>query len=274
MVHDPRSVLNRRAPPPHATVPYGPDGDQVVDLRLPAGRPPGTAAAPLVVVVHGGFWRPEYDRAHAGPLAADLAARGWPVAVVEYRRRPWPTPAADLAAALAAVPRRVLPPLRAAGCAPGGLLLAGHSAGGQLVLHAAADPVPGLRGVLALAPVADLPAAHRLDLDGGAVAALLGGGPAEVPDRYADADPCRRAPGCPVTVVHGAADAHVPPALSRAYAAAHRGVRLVELPDVEHFGLIDPRASAWPVVTGALTDLSVARPTGPRRTDPSAPWPT
>ena len=38
---------------------------------------------------------------------------------------------------------------------------------------------PQARGVVALAPVADLAEAYRLDLDGGAVAALLGGGPDE-----------------------------------------------------------------------------------------------
>ena len=59
-----------------------------------------------------------------------------------------------------------------------------------------------------------------------------------------------------MTVLHGAADAHVPAALSRAYAAAHPAVRLAELPGVEHFGLIDPRAAAWPAVTAALAGLS------------------
>ena len=65
------------------TLSYGPLPEQVVDVRLPAatGRP-----APLVVVVHGGFWKAEWDRAHAGPQSDGLAAAGYVVATVEYRR--------------------------------------------------------------------------------------------------------------------------------------------------------------------------------------------
>jgi acetyl esterase/lipase len=259
MTDDPRAVLDRPAPPPDVTLRYGGHPDQVVDLRLP---PPGAAQRPLVVFVHGGFWRVEYDRTHTGPLAADLAARGWPVATVEFRRTGqdgggWPGTFEDAAAAIAAA-RGV-----ATGLPPAALdrpILAGHSAGGQLALWYAATRAHGgeLRGVLALAPVADLAAAYRLDLDGGAVAALLGGGPERWPDRYAAADPVVLGrPTGPVTVLHGTADLQVPIALSRAYAAAvGERVRLVELPGVEHFGLIDPESAAWPRVVEALKLIS------------------
>ncbi|HWG99022.1 MAG TPA: alpha/beta hydrolase fold domain-containing protein, partial [Pilimelia sp.] len=207
MEADPRSVLTRPAPPPDATLAYGPLPDQVADLRLPAVTgparsvaPAGRGGAPLVLVVHGGFWRSEYDRSHVGPMAADLAARGWPVAVVEYRRTGtpgggWPGTFQDVAEALARVPDLVAGECAARGVpgpAPGGPVVVGHSAGGHLALWLAATAPRRLRGVLALAPVADLAAAHELDLDGGAVAALLGGGPADVPDRYAAADPAAR----------------------------------------------------------------------------------
>ena len=101
-------------------------------------------------------------------------------------------------------------------------------------------------GCLALAPVADLAEAYRRDLDGGAVAALLGGGPAEVPDRYADGGSMRAATdGVPTVVIHGVGGHQVPVAMSRDYVAAARAagaeISLVELPGCEHFGLIDPR---------------------------------
>ena len=48
------SVLDRPAPPPDLTLPYGPRPEQVIDLRLP----PSTVKPPLIVLVHGGFWRP------------------------------------------------------------------------------------------------------------------------------------------------------------------------------------------------------------------------
>jgi pimeloyl-ACP methyl ester carboxylesterase len=89
------------------------------------------------------------------------------------------------------------------------------------------------------------------------VAALLGGSPEEVPERYAAADPAaRRAPALPTVIIHGDRDRRVPVAMSRRYAAAAARaggpVDLVELPGVEHFALIDPLEPAWTQVTAAL----------------------
>jgi pimeloyl-ACP methyl ester carboxylesterase len=251
MTHDPRSVMTRPAPEPDRAVRYGPHPDQVADLRLP---PAGTG--PLVIVVHGGFWRPEYDRAHAGPMAAAIAALGHPVAQVEYRRTGYPDTLDDVAAGVAALPALAVRAAADLGRpAPAGPpVLIGHSAGGHLALWYAATH-PALTGVIALAPVADLAEAYRLDLDGGAVAALLGGGPDRVPDRYDRADPARLpAPACPVVVLHGDRDAQVPVDIGRRY-AARIGARLVELPGVEHFGLIDPESPAWRYVTNELLSL-------------------
>jgi len=39
-------------------------------------RPPG-ASRGVVVVIHGGFWKAEYDASLGEPLARDLVARGW-----------------------------------------------------------------------------------------------------------------------------------------------------------------------------------------------------
>ncbi|MFB9234575.1 alpha/beta hydrolase family protein [Plantactinospora siamensis] len=258
MTADPREVLARPAPPPDATVRYGPHPDQVADLRLPdrAG-----ADRPLVVVLHGGFWREEYDRAHTGPLAAALADLGYPVAQLEYRRTGgaggWPDTGADVAAGVAALP--ALFAERTGRDLPGAPVLLGHSAGGHLALWCAGAG-PRVAGVLALAPVADLRRAYELNLDGGAVAALLGAGPAEDPDRYASADPALRVPiGVPTVIVHGELDRQVPIELSRRYVARARAagdqVTLVELPECEHFGLIDPLSAAWPSVLEALRDL-------------------
>ncbi|MCW6003019.1 alpha/beta hydrolase [Micromonospora sp. CPCC 205371] len=305
MSADPRAVLTRAVPPPDGTVRYGQHPDQIADVRLP---PNGSGRTfPLVVVVHGGFWRAQWDRAHIGPLAAALARLGYPVAQLEYRRtgQPgggWPGTFADIVAAVGA-----LPGLMALDGPP---ILLGHSAGGHLALWysavAALGPaLPGLsdaptksvrgaregnaleapgparaerapasaasgpagaptrapvRGVVALAPVADLAEAYRLDLDGGAVAALLGGGPSDVPDRYAEADPSGRLPGTARTViVHGALDRNVPIEMSRRYAAMARQigapVTLHELPESEHFALIDPESAAWPAVTAGLHSL-------------------
>ena len=83
----------------------------------------------------------------------------------------------------------------------GSVAYVGHSAGGHLALWAAlrdglpagapgrAERAPLVRGVVALAPAADLAAVDRLGLSGGAVRELLGGSPATVPDRFAATDP-------------------------------------------------------------------------------------
>ncbi|MGC4880139.1 alpha/beta hydrolase family protein [Micromonospora sp. DT43] len=261
MPADPRSVLTRPAPEPDVTVAYGDHPDQVADLRRPSGAGP---ARPLVVVVHGGFWRAEYDRRHAGPLAAALAADGYPVAQLEYRRtgQPgggWPGTFTDALAGIAALPELAAEALpgRVSRTAP---ILIGHSAGGHLALYAAATAPSTVGGVLALAPVADLAEAYRLDLDSGAVAALLGGGPADFPDRYAATDPRSLVPVRTRTVVvHGSEDQQVPVAMSRDFVAAARAagsdIALVELPGCEHFGLIDPESSAWPRVLDVLRSL-------------------
>ena len=237
-----RSVLQLPAPAPDRELRYGDHPDAVVDLRHGG---PGAERRPVVAFVHGGFWRPAYDRVHVRPLTAALAEAGWTTAAVEYRRvpgRPDDT-VDDVAAAL-----RYL--AGAPGLAGDGrLVLAGHSAGGHLVLQAAADPrTPPLAGVVALAPVADLRLGEELALDGDAVRAFLGGPAADRPDL----DPVRQPlPAAPVTVVHGTDDAIVPLALGRSYVSAHPAARLVEV-EGGHFAVIDPRSTAWPELLAAL----------------------
>src|SRR5689334_1945295 len=192
-----RSVLTRPAPGPDEVRRYGDGADQLVEVfRGDAGAP----ERPLLVLIHGGFWRPGYDRIHLRPLAGALRGAGRTVVSVEYRREPGDPDAstADVRAALVV----------AAAVAAGPVVVVGHSAGGHLALWAAATaPAPGLVGTVALAPVADLGAADRAALGDGAVRDFLGGSP----DSRPDLDPVRLdAPGTPVLIVHGEWDAIVP----------------------------------------------------------------
>jgi acetyl esterase/lipase len=244
-------VLTRPAPPPDVVLRYGDHPDHVIDLRLPA-----VASGPLVIFLHGGFWRAAYDRAHTGPLAADLVARGYPVACPEYRRvgQPgggWPGTLDDVEAALAALSGLVRPHAD-----PAGAILAGHSAGGHLALLNA--HTPGLAGVVALAPVADLAAAHHAGIGSHAVEALLGGGPHAVPRHFDRADPARRGPlPVPTVIIHGDADDRVPLANSAGYAASVGGdlCRIEVLSGIDHFAVIDPLSEAWPSVVIALSRI-------------------
>jgi acetyl esterase/lipase len=239
-----RSVLTRPASAPDAVVAYGPAEEQVADVRFGRDSPPDR---PVVVVVHGGFWRPAFDRVHLRPMTGALAAAGWTTVTPEYRRVPGRPDLAvedvhDAVRSVAGSPeftgRRVL--------------LAGHSAGGHLVLQAAstleAPHVPA--GVLALAPVADLRRAQGLRLDGDAVPAFLGEDAAARPDL----DPVLLpTPMAPVRIVHGTDDGIVPVEVSESYVRHHPGAVLTPVV-CGHFALIDPRSAAWPMVLGALDD--------------------
>ena len=242
------SVLTRAARPPDATVAYGADRDQVADVRFGDAR---AGARPLVLILHGGFWRPEYDRAHTGPMADAIADAGWTVATVEFRRVPG-KPAVtldDVATALADLPAKIEHH-------DGRVVLIGHSAGGHLALWVVvARPQPSLAGVLALAPVADLQLADALNLGNGATRLFLGVDPAT----RADVDPRRLAsPGVPVAIVHGQCDETVPIEVGRSYADAHRATKLVALEGAGHYGPIDPLTPTFANVLGELGALSRA----------------
>ena len=61
---------------------YGSNPRQVLDIYRQRGR----TNAPVVIFLHGGFWRAAYDRSHTGPLATALAAAGYVLCVPEFRR--------------------------------------------------------------------------------------------------------------------------------------------------------------------------------------------
>lgn len=259
-------MTSRPQPPPAPAVAYGDHPDQLANLHVPAreGGP-----WPVVVLVHGGFWRARWDRTTTTPLARDLAERGYLAWNVEYRRvgqegGGWPGTLLDVAAAvdrLATVAEADL----------ARVLAVGHSAGGHLALWLAARPrlpagAPGsgprvvVCGAVSLAGVCDLERAASEGLGDGAAAALLGGLPGEVPERYAAASPAALLPlSVPQLLVHGARDESVPPGESRRYADAARAAgddaRLLELGDADHFDVIDPGHPAWAVVLRFVAEL-------------------
>jgi len=287
------SAFSHPAVEPDSTAVYGDDPDQLIDFYAPraleptapavpaASTEPAGTLVPLVVVLHGGAWRAPYDRRHISPFADFLARRGFAVASVEYRRGSggggggavagrWPETFDDVAAALDALPalaREALPQAD-----PRRMVVTGHSAGGHLALWAAArhllpadapwrtDRPPLLRGVVALAPIADFEVADKLDVCGGAVRQLLGGGE-KFAERRPYADPALLLPtGIATTLVQGRTDVDVPQAVAESYAdaAAKAGemVGLTLLEDVGHFPLIDPAADACAVVAEEIAQLA------------------
>ncbi|MFC9293008.1 alpha/beta hydrolase family protein [Streptomyces sp. NPDC057011] len=278
------SAFSHPAVAPDATAAYGDHPDQVVDFYAPRGETRGPGPAPLVVVLHGGAWRAPYDRQHITPLADFLARRGFAVANVEYRRGSslphqnaegpvagrWPETFDDVAAAMDALPDLVAKALPAADLRR--TVVTGHSAGGHLALWAAArhrlpsdsawrlPSPPPLRGVVALAPIADFTVAEELGVCGGACAQLLGGSE-QFDARLPYADPASLLPtGIATAVVQGREDIVVPARVAESYvaAAAKAGemVGLTLLDGVGHFPLIDPAADACAVVSEEISQLA------------------
>ncbi|MFE1308606.1 alpha/beta hydrolase [Streptomyces sp. NPDC058755] len=202
-----------------------------------------------------------------GPGPGPGLGAGAPPAPVAGR---WPDTFDDVAAAMDVLPSLVHGALPQADARR--MVLTGHSAGGHLALWAAArhvlpadapwrtdGPAP-LRGVVALAPIADFAVSEKLDVCGNAALQLLGGH-----DKFAErqpyADPALLLPtGIATTLVQGRADLVVPQAVAESYAdaAAKAGevVGLTLLEDVGHFPLIDPVADACAVVAEEIAQLA------------------
>jgi len=236
---------------PARRIRYGPDPDQWADLRLPVR--PEAGPVPVAVLVHGGFWRSTWDADSLDALAVDLAGRGFAAWNLEYRRpdrHGWAATTADVAAGLAA-----LEPAAADGLDLDRVAVLGHSAGGQLGLRAAADHGRVALAV-SLAGVLDLAEGHRRWLGTGAVAAALGGTPAERPEVYAAADPLARLPlRVPQLIVQGRDDDPDLVDIARRYAAAARvaGDEVVHLERPgDHFAVVDPPAAIWHATAAEL----------------------
>jgi acetyl esterase/lipase len=266
-------ILSREPLQADHRIAYGDDPSQFGDLRLPTGvlrqaqdeRQAGDERVPVVIVVHGGFWRAQWGLEHASHECAALAAEGMATWSLEYRRvgqagGGWPGTFDDIrngTAHLEQLAREYPLDLQR-------VIAIGHSAGGHLALwlatQAAALPFR-LRGVISLAGVVDLRRAAELSLGRGAAQELLGGSPEDFPDRYAAASPSEHLPlGIAQALIHGEDDPNVPIELSERYAeaAAQRGDQLVfkRLPHTGHFEVIDPLSHAWPPVLASVLELS------------------
>lgn len=262
-------VVALESPAPTHRLAYGAEPLQFGHLRLPSGEGP----FPVVVFVHGGCWLSAYGIGHVGPLEQAWADAGYAVWSLEYRRvgddgGGWPGTYQDVAAGadhLRALARTY--PLDL-----GRVVTSGHSAGGSFALWLAArggiprgselwrpDPLP-VHGVLALAPAPDLEGLHAAGTCGSVIGGLMGGGPDEVPERYAAASMMRlEPPPVPQIAVLGARDASWAP-VGRAW-HAHAGPRsgdlleLREAPESGHFEMIVPGTSTWPLVMEALAEV-------------------
>jgi acetyl esterase/lipase len=248
-------ILTLPPPPADARFAYGNQLRQFGDLRVDPRSPP---PHPVIITLHGGFWRNQFNLAYMGHLCAALKDIGIATWNIEYRSigdlgGAWPGTFDDVAAGAAFLvkiaDRYQLDLSRA--------MTLGHSAGGQLALWLAAQlsitqirTKMKLRCAVGLAAVADLRRAQELQLSNRAVD-LLHAPPS--------ADPMQLLPlHVPQRLFHGKDDDIVPIDLSHRYveAAWKRGddARLIELSG-GHFEPVDPRTPQWTRVAQEVASL-------------------
>ncbi|TXK43660.1 alpha/beta fold hydrolase [Nonomuraea sp. C10] len=231
-------------------------------LGVRAGEVAG-GPSPVVVLVHGGYWRSVWAADLMEALCADLTARGFAVWNLEYRRpdlHGWDATTADVAAGVEALTRLDAP------LDLGRLAVAGHSAGGQLALRAAADGA-GVALAVSLAGVLDLVEGDRRWVGTGAVAAALGVTTwDDLPERerstaervYGGASPLVRVPiKVRQLIVQGSGDDLDLVDFGRRYAraAANAGDEVTYLEMVgDHFAVIDPRTPIWEATAHAIAE--------------------
>ena len=251
---------------------YGNQPSQFGILRVPDTL----GKHPVVITIHGGFWKAKYGLEEISPLDEDLTKRGYATWNVEYRRVGEPGggwegtfhDAVDSVNFLSQLENDF--PLDLSRVA-----IIGHSAGGHLALWLASrinqsnqDKMDELlqipiKGVISLAGVSGLEKMWKIDTQSGSespVANLMGGTPKEFPDRYCVASPINRLPmGIPQILIHGDSDVDVPVELSREYYQRAMNVKdqvdLKILPKTDHFMLINPLSPAWESVINSLNQL-------------------
>jgi acetyl esterase/lipase len=204
MAYEPSlDVLSRPQPPAGRRIRYGVHPSQFAELRLPAGRGPH----PVVVGIHGGWWRAAHGLETHAHLCHALTQAGFATWNIEYRRLgepgcSWLQTLADAGNAidhLAEIAHLHALDLRR-------LVTVGFSAGGQLALWAAAraqmpaghplhapSALP-LKAAISLAGAVDLAQCAKLHLSEGVVHDFLGGDAAQVPLHYALSSPIELLP--------------------------------------------------------------------------------
>ena len=255
-------LTGRAQPKPDATIGYGLDPLQKVDVWLPTGR----GKHPVVLMVHGGCWTTSIaDRSLMNWIADDLRKEGIAVWNIDYRGvdRPgggYPGTFLDAGAAADALRAHAaeyrLDTKR--------IVAVGHSAGGHLALWLAGRarivstsplhaPHPlKIAHVVSLGGLPDLEATAASPDNGCGVEVIaqLVGKPGARDDIYADTSVPRLLPlGVPQDLVNGREDRIIPLRLGTGYVAQARAkgdrTTLHVTERTGHVELIAPESAAW-----------------------------
>lgn len=242
------------------------------DLYLPAGEH-AEKSVPLVVLIHGGSWESQLGAEVMNTYAEDLVDRGMAVYNIEYRRvgsgGGWPTTFHDVADALDHVVElnKKYPEFTV-----DDELVVGHSAGAQLAMWAGTrhklddDEVgndPKFRPTRAVSLAGPLDMTYAATHGDDRIVTVLGGTPAEIPDRYTSVDPIQNIdPSIPVIAVHGTADTTVSPENSTRYIDAVKnqdGIgNLVMAEGENHVSLVSDDSAHYQQILDVISETSTA----------------
>ena len=206
--------------------------------------------APLIVLIHGGCWLNEYDIQHSYALSTALAAAGYGVWSLEYRRTGdagggWPGTFEDIKQGLAFTSS-----LRSYPVDLDKVVIVGHSAGGHLALLAGAE-LQDIDGVIGLAAITDIVKYSRGENSCQSVTDDFMGGSFEMnPTAYETANPANKSLYINTVLLRGSADQIVPPGQAILPGAT---TRVFE--GAGHFDWIHPGTGAYRLLLSTLAEL-------------------
>lgn len=233
---------------PDKTICYGSSTDQVIDVYK--GR---STNRPLIVVVHGGYYKPEIDRKYLYLLSHTLSKHHkWQVALIEYRRI-YKKPkiyTSDILHAIECARRRTKNHNNQ-------IILIGHSVGGHFALWAnnMNNNIRDVAGTIALAPVTDMIGGSILGIGMQAIKNFLGN---KIPfDKILQLNPINLSYDMtPIIVIHGDLDLRVPLIQSVEFVKKllndGRNVRYIEVKNMGHFEIVDPRECVFNIIINEL----------------------
>lgn len=253
------------------TYAYGSAPQQFGNLYCPSS----TNTLPVVVVIHGGYWKDNHnlDSYATKALVNYLTQLGVAVWNIEYRRMeftgnntqaPWPAIHQDVASAIDFIAHMATPH----NLNVNQVMVVGHSAGGTLAtwtgLRAAINKASPLyqhtyqkvKRVVSIAGILNL--SHCDDIEQPQqVLRLMGGKAHDVKSRYQACDPnLLGASPVPLHIIHGNNDAAVGVTQAKAYCQAHN-TKLTILPDGDHFSMLpldNAPAPDWALLQQILAD--------------------